>query len=356
MAEKNRMNTDFLIKAVNLYTDKGMALEEIARLAEKQLDTVNSVLIVMNKVSQARGIYDLIDCGCEKVYLSTKKCGAHRLETIEYIKKRTEQLCKNKSSDKLIVVSTQLVEAGVDFSFECAIRAIAGVNSIAQIAGRCNRNGEYDKICKVFLVNVANEDLSKLTDIRKAKNSTKTLLSRDKNTDLLSADAVKKYYGVHFNVESGESDETESDKRDYMDYITDDKNTIMDLLSVNKEYVRQYARMSLKAELPMLCQAFETAGRKFRVIDNETQPVIVPYGEGRKYIERLTGDADIREKMDIVRRCSRYSVNLYGWELEKLKDNALYFVDDIGVWILKNEHYSEEYGIKENPQMSFMYY
>lgn len=67
-------------------------------------------------------------------------------------------------SDKtnVICVSTQLIEAGVDISFECVIRDLAGLDSIYQAAGRCNRHNEFREVKKVYVVNITNENLSRL--------------------------------------------------------------------------------------------------------------------------------------------------------------------------------------------------
>ncbi|MCD8180202.1 MAG: CRISPR-associated helicase Cas3' [Firmicutes bacterium] len=332
-------------ETVNLCSDKGMTLDEIARLAEEQAQDVGSVLVVMNKVSQARLIYDSIGIDCEKIYLSTKKCGKHRLETIEYIKKRTAELRENSAEGKkLIVVSTQLVEAGVDFSFECVIRALAGVDSLAQAAGRCNRSGEYDKLCKVFIVNVADEKLGMLEDIRLAKQSTENILLNNKNADLLLPETVQSYYSDYFKVRE--------DKLDDMDYIIDGKDTIMDLLSGNRNYTKQYGN---KYKVPPLRQAFRTAGEKFRVIDSATYSIVIPYGDGKKYAEDLTGGADIYEKLKTVKKCGIYTVNVYEWELKRLKESgSVYFAEDIGVWIARNGSYTEEYGLKAADEQEFL--
>lgn len=326
-------------EVVNLYSNRGMTFQEITDLAEKQLKDKNSVLIIMNKIGEAKTIYDLINCGCEKIYISSKKCGAQRKELIEYIKNRTSEIAAVEVdvSEKLIIVSTQMVEAGVDFSCGCVIRAAAGVDSIAQAAGRCNRNGEINELCKVFMVNVEDEDLSRLEDIRRAKRCTEALLSRDRDIDLLSKEAVKKYYSEYLKNESSNLDDK--------DYIVGN-TTMMEMLSENTKYVTEYVGVNGFEELPSVVQSFETAGKMFRVIDNNTYTVVVPYKDGKKYLKTLNGSADICTKYDVIRKCSKYSVNLYQYEIDKLKErNALYFIEDVGVWALAEGFYSEEYGV-----------
>lgn len=335
-------------RAVNLYSPKGMSLAKIASLAEEQLQSENSVLVIMNKVGEAKEIYSLLGGDFEKIYLSSKKCGAHRKRLIDYIKERTAVLASGKveTAKKLIVVSTQIVEAGVDFSCGCAIRAAAGIDSFVQAAGRCNRNGEIDRLCNVLMVNVADEKLSSLKDIQSAQRCTKAVLSRDKSIDLLGKEAIKLYYSEYFKADDSSLNE--------MEYIVG-KTSIMEMLSYNSKYVIEYLRSDPCAKKPSLCQAFETAGKNFRAIESETTAVIVPYGKGKDYIKILSGGADLRTKYDTIKKCGKYSVNLYPNEMEKLK-NVLCFIKDVGVRVLSDESfYDEEYGLltdKELPTLT----
>jgi len=92
-------------------------------------------------------------------------CPAHRMNVIDAIK-----ICLDPANPKpVICVSTQLIEAGVDIDFGCVIRYLAGLDSIAQAAGRCNRNGLRMKPGRVLVVNPSQENLERLPDIRIAK-------------------------------------------------------------------------------------------------------------------------------------------------------------------------------------------
>ena len=108
-------------------TWEGIATELAAR---------DCVLAIVNTRGDARKLWRLMPAGT--LHLSALMCGAHRSSVIDEIKRRL----KDKSDTRpLRVVSTQLVEAGVDLDFPVVFRAFAGLDSIAQAAGRCNREG-----------------------------------------------------------------------------------------------------------------------------------------------------------------------------------------------------------------------
>src|SRR5699024_4510793 len=129
------------------------------------------------------------------VHLSTSMCPAHRKEHLDYIK---EKLGK----EKIICVSTQLIEAGVDISFDTVIRSLAGLDSIAQAAGRCNQNGESEN-GEVYIIRSKDENLSKLPEIRIGGEVTLNyILSESRYADnLLSPDAIKTYF-MHFQKQA----------------------------------------------------------------------------------------------------------------------------------------------------------
>ena len=92
------------------------------------------------------------------MYLSTNMCPADRQDRIN------KTLNWVKTGKKVICISTPLIEAGVDASFECVFRSLTGLDSIVQAAGRCNRNGEMKENGKVYLVNITDKEerISKL--------------------------------------------------------------------------------------------------------------------------------------------------------------------------------------------------
>ena len=101
--------------------------------------------------------------GC-LVHLSTRMCPAHRLEALDGMK---AALAQNK---RVLCVSTQLIEAGVDIDFATVVRDLAGLDSIAQAAGRCNRNGDRAS-GRVHIVKMADPLPKQLEEIRCAQQN-----------------------------------------------------------------------------------------------------------------------------------------------------------------------------------------
>lgn len=100
----------------------------------------DSVLAIVNRRKDARELWEKLPMGT--MHLSALMCGAHRSHTIERIRIHLKENIPTR------VVSTQLVEAGVDVDFPVVYRALAGLDSIAQAAGRCNREGRLSELCK----------------------------------------------------------------------------------------------------------------------------------------------------------------------------------------------------------------
>jgi CRISPR-associated endonuclease/helicase Cas3 len=104
-----------------------------------QLSLEDCVLAIVNTRKAARELQRLMPP--DTVHLSALMCGAHRKDVIAQIKDRLKAKREGSDTQALRVVSTQLVEAGVDIDFPVVYRALAGLDSIAQAAGRCNREG-----------------------------------------------------------------------------------------------------------------------------------------------------------------------------------------------------------------------
>ena len=94
-----------------------------------------------------------------------------------------------------------MIEAGVDISFECVYRSMAGLDSVAQTAGRCNRNGERER-GDVFIVNVEDENKGRMEELLDAINATQYVLTEcDSSSSILSPQYMKTFYKQYFFME-----------------------------------------------------------------------------------------------------------------------------------------------------------
>ncbi|MGH9719675.1 MAG: CRISPR-associated helicase Cas3' [Bryobacteraceae bacterium] len=245
--------------------------EELA----SELCTHESVLCIVNTRGDCRELHALMPAGT--VHLSALMCGQHRAEVIADVKRRL------RSGEPVRVISTQLVEAGVDLDFPAVYRALAGLDSIAQAAGRCNREG---RLARGRVVVFVPPKPSPPGILKKAEQTTISLLT-GRRVDVLSRDLC----GPYFEALYGKLD---TDKHCIVDLLTPDPN--------------------------QLDVAFRTASDKFRLIeDGEHEPVFVRYGEGEKWLAVLQSAGPQRW---LMRKLQRYMVNLARRQFEKLRQQG----------------------------------
>ncbi|MBR0484404.1 MAG: CRISPR-associated helicase Cas3', partial [Oscillospiraceae bacterium] len=131
-------------KLISEVTAYGYSYEEAADFCKEKFLKQGNLLVIVNTKSAAGNLFRLLKEILPEIpviYLSTNLCPAHRNDKITEIK---EFLRKKEA---VICVTTQLIEAGVDISFRCVVRSVAGLDNAAQAAGRCNRNGESETPC-----------------------------------------------------------------------------------------------------------------------------------------------------------------------------------------------------------------
>jgi len=324
--------------------DVGWTEDEVANAVQQEMDRAGSVLIIVNTKAQAKEVYKRCRRMAEHVYhLSTSMCPAHRMEVLDEIKARLDV----GNSYPLICVSTQLIEAGVDVDFGSVIRYMAGLHSIAQAAGRCNRNG-LRSTGRVLVINPTNENLDKLSEVREAKKIAERVLEEfNKNksafdNDLISPAAMAQYYRYHF-----------FDRAHLMAYPVFSKDigrddTLFSLLSVNELSVSAYSRQNNKNVPPLhLRQSFKTASEAFKVIDAPTEGVIVPYGkEGKRIIAELSAASRFEKKYALLKKAQCYSVNVFPRDITKLREmhRLQESQPGSGILCLDSRHYSDEFG------------
>lgn len=317
---------------------------EVADLVEKELQEMGSVLIIVNKKDSSRTLYQkLVERKFTDVYhLSTNMCPAHRLNVLNIVKARLD------NKQPVICVSTQLIEAGVDIDFGTVIRYMAGLDSIAQAAGRCNRNGKR-KTGRVYIVNPKNESLDKLKDIKIAAADADRVLREFKNSpelfdsDRLGIKAMQQFYKYYFYNRSKEMCYPVPANNN----VVGREDNLFNLLSLNSFSVSEYERVHNTSPSIPLKQSFQSASKAFHAIDSPTRGVIVPYGkEGEDIINQLCDVVMIEKQYKLLKVAQRFSVNLYPYELEDMgKKKAIREVQkDSGIFYMDYQHYSDEFG------------
>ncbi|HET7681610.1 MAG TPA: CRISPR-associated helicase Cas3' [Xanthobacteraceae bacterium] len=341
------------VDVLNLRKPGGWSQEDIAVLAQEQVEAVGSCLVIVNTKKAAQALYRLCRSHPDAAafHLSTSMCPAHRKARLDEIRSR---LAANPPLPTLCF-STQLIEAGVDVDFASVIRYAAGLDSIAQAAGRCNRNGRLD--CgKVYVINPRDEDenLSKLPDILIGREKANRVLDDyDANpekygSNLIGPEAMAWYYKNYF-----------FDRAKEMSYHVSANtlgrdDTLLNLLSGNPLAVGDYVRTKRQAPARFLRQSFMSAARAFKAIDAPTRGVIVPHGEaGKALIAELCAAYFPDKEFELLRRAQQYSVNVLPHQLEALsKANAVREIqDETGILYLADpRYYSEEFGLSDTPE------
>lgn len=232
----------------------------------------DSVLAIVNTRKDARALWEAMPKGT--LHLSALMCGAHRSQVIAEIKARL------KAGTPTRVVSTQLVEAGVDVDFPVVYRALAGLDSMAQAAGRCNREGRLDGKGKVVVFVPPKPAPPGL--LRQGENASRDVLHDASETPFTRANFAAYFERLYFGCQL-------------------DKADICNLLAVDG------------GELAV---SFRSAAEKFRLIDDEDSlPIVVRYygqeGQNRD-IDGLLGKLKQEGPQRwLMRKLQRYTVNLH---------------------------------------------
>lgn len=316
-----------------------MQLSDLPVFIQQQLLQTNSLLVICNKKATATKLYTMVkELQISKCYhLSASMCMAHRRDTMERIKTDL-----NNPAEKIICISTQVMEAGVDVSFGCVIRLTAGMDSVVQAAGRCNRNGEAGYEAPVYIIRCLDEQLTYLQEIQNAQNATEELLAEYRqrpeqfSADLSSDDAIAYYYRRLY-----QNPRMQGGHQDF--FVPAAQETLFAWLSENSRRVKENScRFFMQ-------QAFDTAGKHFRVFGADTMDVLVPYGEGREIITALGSEKaahDIGYLLELTRQAKPYTVALFSYQQKALAEKgAVYTVCDGAFYVLQPEYYHDHVGL-----------
>ncbi|MFZ5587051.1 MAG: CRISPR-associated helicase Cas3' [Thermodesulfobacteriota bacterium] len=218
-----------------------------------------SALCIVNTRRHARELAGLLP---QAAHLSAAMCAQHRSEVIAAIKARL------KAGEPTLVVSTQLVECGVDFSFPAVYRALAGLDSIAQAAGRCNREGELLPGLGRLEVFAPPEPPHE-GHLRQAAECGRRLLAGGA-ADPLAPERFQAFFRELYWLKGDGLDEKQ-------------------ILRLSREF------------------KFRSVEAAFRMIDQDGPPVLTLYGQGAELIARLRREGPSR---DLLRRLQRFAVTV----------------------------------------------
>ena len=350
MAEVGGLFADLKrVEVVDRRKPGGWTNREVACLALEEAGQGNKAncLVIVNTKRSAREIYDVYHSETQLpvYYLTTNLCAAHRRERLGEIR---GQLAAGKP---FVCISTQLIEAGVDIDFRVVIRFLAGLDSIAQAAGRCNRHGRPE-LGRVYVVNPGDENIDLLKDIKRGRDDAARVFDEyekdpsEFNHDLLSPKAIRQYFQYYF-----------FDRRGDMAYSVPveslgHSDTVLDLLSGNPKAVNEFKRCNRKAPELCLRQSFMAAGKAFRAINAPTRGVIVPYGEqGKNVINGLCAAFEPEKQFGLLREAQQYTVSVFPNELQHLRESGAVreIQEGTDILYLDARYYSQELGLSFTP-------
>ena len=266
----------------------------------------NQVLCIVNTRQQALDVFKTLPGSEENIHLSALMYPAHRSEKLEEIRRRL----RPENNLPCRVVSTQLIEAGVDVDFPAVFRAVAGIDSIAQAAGRCNRNGLHKSPCQVSVFAFPeNRDCS---FFKQAAQTAEKLFGRFSGR-LTEPECVRDYFEEYF---------WRNEQRMDMDGVVADCG---------------------KAAMGEI--QFKDLAR-FQMIQSATVPIIIAIDDEAARLVNALEHAE--HKGGILRKLQQYTVQIYPYQLREIEN----WLENLppGVWVLRSpELYSETTGLKCTP-------
>ncbi|WP_311566980.1 CRISPR-associated helicase Cas3' [Porphyromonas uenonis] len=293
-----------------------LSTEELAeRLGEHE-----SFLCIVNSRKDAARLHAALKAQDKSseglIHLSRRMCSAHIQERIEEIRHRL------KDGEPVRVVSTPLVEAGVDLDFPVVYRAMAGLDSVMQAAGRCNREGRMAEPGEVYIFR-----LTDVTDIPGemswAQGALEDLLDRLSEQGAPQRAEIERYYQAFYNdVNSFDNKKTQKEDKRVSPLLwdVDDKRCV-----------------GLRFE-------YETASENFRYIENQDTPIVIPYGDaGKAIIKKLQSNLPLTRQE--YRQMNRLTVGLK--QKDCLTLGSSISVSECGIAYLADDKlYSAETGIQ----------
>jgi CRISPR-associated endonuclease/helicase Cas3 len=276
-------------------------------LAER-LSGQAQVLCIVNTRGHARKLFELLGNTEGHIHLSALMCPEHRTRVIGEIRRRLDDgaVCR--------VVSTQLVEAGVDIDFPFVYRSLAGLDAIAQAAGRCNRNGRLGALGRTFVFR--SEHTRSEAFFRDTANSAEQVLGL--HSDPLSLDAVEHFFRLYY-----------WDQWDRWDA---------------KQILAEFHLLQ-DQDLPFSF-GFQEVAKRLQLIEDSGKPVIIPWQrEGQVLCDRVRYGTGLPGR-DLLRRLQRFTVQIPSRVWYRHVNRSIELVHERFPLLVSPEmHYSERVGL-----------
>lgn len=254
---------------------KRVSINNLNKISEEnlieRLKKENQALCILNTKKRAQKIYQSIKD--EGVYhLSTAMYPAHRKRVLNKIRERLQK------QERCMVVSTSLVEAGVDLDFQTVYRQLAGADSVIQAAGRCNREGKRPSSeCSTYIFKLDQKDY--VPGQQQQMDITESLLSDNKNLE--NVETINRYFEILYHYRGDSLDK--------------------------KEILKRFHRGNFQ---------FASVGKQFRIIEENMKTILVPKEEeAQQILQQLKIKGFTKE---LMRKMSQYSVNVYKNDFDKM--------------------------------------
>ena len=254
------------------YRDEGSLTDE--QLIER-LKEAPQVLCVVNSRRQAQSLYSILESNEGTFHLSTMMTPHDRKDTLQIIRSRL------KNNEVCRVISTSLIEAGVDVDFPDVWRALAGLDSIIQTGGRCNREGK--RSLGSSIVHIFRTEAKAPNMLEQNITATERVLRNHEQIDSPKA--------IH----------------DYFQFLL---YTLKDSKQLDEKDILHYAEKLM----------FETVAKKFRMIDGADYTIYIPVDEGKTLIQQFREDGPSRT---LLRKLGQYSVSVYHHYFDQLDQNGM---------------------------------
>lgn len=288
-------------KRVDYYPVSDYQPQSFDRITDRIIEQNNSVLIVCNTKKKAKAIFEQMKqkSRIQVLHLSTNMCQAHRMKIIDDVKK------KLNDGEKIILCSTQLIEAGVDMDFPVVFRELAPLESIIQSAGRCNREGKLEH-GKVFLFQL--EKSGQPSKQYETFAQYAQLCYQDKEDRLSDADFYAEYY-----------------------------TKIMELYVPNDDITPERERLM-----------FQNVADKYHIINSSTISLFIyRYNSDSLQLYNEIKDAEYLN-LKVFQQIAQYCVQVYDKFEKSNSNNIVELENGVRIW---SGNYSEEFGLNNDSEI-----